>query len=72
MNLRLLYPVHAKSVRLEKILDGLWVAAPEERVLSAEESESEFFRSVDVFKRSLNKMGQQSRQVGGAVTQPID
>lgn len=52
MNMRSLYPIYAEPVRLEKVIDGLWVTSSAEKQV---ESIEEFFRSAKLFTKPMIK-----------------
>lgn len=52
MNLRAMYRIYLKPVRLEKVSEGLWVTSSEQAQL---ETEEDFFRSADLFKEPMTK-----------------
>lgn len=52
MNARALYPIYHEPVELERVIDGLWVTS---EVQTPCDSEAEYFRSVELFKRPMIK-----------------
>lgn len=55
MTLRALYTVYSNPVSLEKVTDGLWIVAAAKATPSSQDPESDYFRSVDLFKNPMIK-----------------
>jgi hypothetical protein len=52
MNLRAVYPIYRRPVKLERVIDGLWTILVTE---PRGEIEAEFFESADIFKEPMSK-----------------
>ena len=52
MNFRAIYRIYEHPVRLEKVIDGLWVTSAEDAQAPSEE---EFFRSATLFEEPMSK-----------------
>ena len=59
MNMRAMYRIFRKPVRLEKVIDGLWVTATPP---GQADSDDDYFLSVSLFKKPMQKAQPGSRE----------